>query len=636
LPIIITIKCVYYDELWQFFTFVFLSPENGCQIIDKNQFNLIYLFYNHKNKIKTKTKKNHMIKKIIHSLIVITSLIISHGSLAQQVTGTVVDSATNNPVSGAIVTLHGGSQQVFTAADGSYSINLTGSNLDIVGGAKGYYYQAVNTNSPATGVTIALDPVLLADNASYAIRPPDECGSCHPKQLEDWSNSPMAKAGFNTWVNDIYNGDGTAGGMGGFVYTRDSAFAHSNPNSECASCHQPQGWIESPFSALDANVGSPTPSVQHGVSCDICHKVADIDESKINSPGIFPGAVDYSKPYPNQQVEYGVLGDVTYNISSLMRGSYQPQMRAELCAACHQDAADPNEDHTYSGVISEPTYLEWLASDYADPNSPNFADCVDCHMGVSHNNEVCGVIVTPPRAVESVRDHNIEGSTPAYLENAVDMNLQVSSTETQLNVQVSIHNNQTGHHVPTGVTVRNMVLVVEAYEDGNDPLTDSLVYSGSQVIHDLGGIGDPAQGYYAGLPGKFFAKVNHDVSGNGPTFFTDATGIQFDNRIPANATDTTNYSFALPSHQANIKVRARLIYRKAFRFLVDAKNWTEDGHGNPLADVAAPHFGHLMEMQEASINAGTNIIPSTGLKGIFLLALLLIGLGVFNLKRLKI
>ena len=46
-------------------------------------------------------------------------------------------------------------------------------------------------------------------------------------------------------------------------------------------------------------------------------------------------------------------------------------------------------------------------------------------------------------------------------------------------------------------------------------------------------------------------------------------------------------------------MQARLIYRRAFRFLVDAKGWTEDGHGNPLADVAPPHYGHLMEFDSA-------------------------------------
>jgi hypothetical protein len=575
---------------------------------------------------------------LIKITIALFILLFSTHSLSQSITGTVIDSQTNNLIPGALVTLHGSLEQTI-AADGTFEITLSGSNLILIGAAKGYFYQSTTSNSPATGVVIALDPVPTTDNASYSIRPPTECGSCHPKQYDDWYGSPMAKAGFNTWVNDIYNGDGTAGGQGGFVYTRDSAFAHSNPNSECAACHQPQSWIDNPFTAIDSNVSTPTPSVQHGVSCDVCHKVADVDVSKINSPGIFPGAVTFTRPDQGVQVQYGVLGDVNYNIPQIMRGSYQPQMRAELCATCHQDAADPNEDHSYSGVISEPTYLEWLNSEYANPNSPNFADCVDCHMKASRDNEVCGVIVTPDRPVESIRDHRIEGSTAEYLENAVDMNLQVqvNSDQSSIDVEVVINNNQTGHHVPTGVTVRNMILLVEAWEQGNDPLTDSLVYSGTQTIHELGGIGNPSEGYYAGLPGKFYAKVNHDINGNGPTFFTDATGIQFDNRIPANQSDTTQYSFEIPNHNANISVRARLIYRKAFRFLVDAKNWTQDGHGNPLADVAAPHYGHLMEQQEMQVNAGVSIIPILNFKSIMILILLIIltpGAIVFVRKKL--
>lgn len=552
--------------------------------------------------------------------------------LAQQVSGTLVDSVTNNPIANAVVTLHGGSAQVLTDINGNYNIDISGSGLLLVGGAKGYYYQSITVNSPVTGALIALDPVPVGNNNAYEVRPPQECGSCHPKQHTDWLGSPMAKAGFNTWVNDIYNGDGTAGGQGGFVYTRDSVFATSNPNSECAACHQPKKWIENPFSALDSNVSSPSESVQHGISCDVCHKVADVDESKINFPGIFPGAVVYNRPNPGTQVQYGILGDVDFSIPSLMQASYQPQIRAELCATCHQDAADPNEDHSYSGVISEPTYLEWLASDYANPNSPNFADCVDCHMGASPDNQVCSIISTPDRPVASVRNHRIEGSTPAFLENAVELNMQVNANDSEISVQITVNNNLTGHHVPTGVTVRNMILLVEAWEEGNDPLINPLSHSGSQVIHDLAGIGDPANGYYAGMAGKFYAKVAQDSNGNSPTFFTEATSVQFDNRIPANQSDVTHYSFQLPNYQAEINVRARLIYRRAFRALVDAKNWTEDGHGNPLADVSAPHFGHLMESAEQSLAAGNTVIPFLNEKGLILLLLLLFAIGYIRLK----
>lgn len=122
-----------------------------------------------------------------------------------------------------------------------------------------------------------------------------------------------------------------------------------------------------------------------------------------------------------------------------------------------------------------------------------------------------------------------------------------------------------------------------------------LTHVGAQTVHALGGVGSPLQGYFAGLPGKLYAKVNHNQAGNGPTFFTDATGIQFDTRIPALTSDVTHYRFDVPAGTGEVQVHARLIYRRAWRFLVDAKQWTTNGHGQPLADVQAPDFGHLME-----------------------------------------
>ena len=340
------------------------------------------------------------------------------------------------------------------------------------------------------------------------------------------------------------------------------------------------------------DVGYPSLGTVHGISCESCHKIANVDVSKINFPGIFPGAVEFNLPEGPEynQVMYGLLGDVDFSLPTTMRASYNPQLVAETCAACHQDAADPDENHTYNGVISEPTYLEWAASEYSDPKSPHYANCLDCHMPPSKSTEV-SVLFDLGRPAGTVRDHMILGSTPEFLENAAELIVDTSTAGNQLTVDIDVANLYTGHHLPTGVTVRNMILLVEAWDETTG---DPLVFTGDQVIHDLGGIGDPAQGYYAGLPGVYFGKVNHDINGNGPTFFTDATGITFDNRIPALQTDSSSYSFALPSN-GSVRVQARLIYRRAFRSLVDAKQWTEDGHGNPLADIAAPDFGHLME-----------------------------------------
>lgn len=526
---------------------------------------------------------------------------------ADSVSGFVVQQGTLAPIAGAKVTLQASLTWTFTLPDGSFTLSVpAGSNRVIVGAAKGYFNAGVTVNSPASGVQIVLTPVPQDNNPSYQFVPPSNCGTCHPNQVAQWTDSPMARAGQNTWVHDIYNGTGTAGGMGGFVYTRDSVYGASNPNSECASCHQPESWIPSPFSRLEGpqDPGYPSTPAVHGVSCDICHKVADIDVSKIDFPGIFPGAVTFTRPQGPviHQVQYGLLGDTTVNMPSMMRASYQPQLMAEVCGACHQDRSDPDENHTYTGPISEPTYTEWLESPYSDPQSQYYANCVTCHMPSTGDTRFCE-IQNPPldRDPSLIGSHNIRGTTPEFLENAVTLDMQTQVTGLTLHVDVTLTNNNTGHHVPTGVTTRNMILLVEAWPDGQDPNTNLLTFTGTQTVHSLGGLGDPAQGYYGGRPGKLYAKVNHDAQNNSPTFFTDATGIVFDNRLAALDSDVTSYTFDMPVTNGDVRVRARLLYRRAWRALVDAKQWTEDGHGNPLGDVQPPHYGYLMESAETTL-----------------------------------
>ncbi|MCP5021986.1 MAG: hypothetical protein GY930_09420 [bacterium] len=514
------------------------------------------------------------------------------------VSGTVKDATTLAPIADAIVGVQTTPFRAVSASDGTFEIYLApGNNQIVAGGKKGFFNSSVAANAASFDIEILLTEVPLGTNTGYAFVDSTDCGVCHPNQEAEWNNSAMALAGTNTWVHDIYAGDGTAGGLGGFVYTRDSVFAGTNPDSECASCHQPERWVSAGFSGRmegPTDGTYPSAAVTHGISCDVCHKIADVDRDKINTPGIFPGAVTINLP-DSGQIQYGAYPDSDFHAAGTMEPAYQPQLMAEVCGACHQDKNDPDENHSYNGIISEPTYTEWKESAFGDPNSIHFKTCVDCHMPATGATQAC-INVPYHRDPSAIRSHVIEGTTAAFLDNAVELTLQANDVGGELQVQVDILNSLTGHHVPTGVTIRNMILVVQAWEDGNDPLTDPLVNTSTQVIHGLGGVGNPAQGYYAGLPGKFFAKHNHDATGAGPTFFTDATGILFDTRIPALATDTTNYTFSMPATgTGTVHVRARLIYRRSFRFLTDAKGWTQDGHGNPLEDVAAPYYGHLME-----------------------------------------
>ena len=533
--------------------------------------------------------------------VICTTIAISSLAVAEvTISGIVVDAIKGTPVEGALVTLQATSTRTTTNQKGFYSLTIPGENGSIiVGASKGYFNSPTTFTGTPTGININLEPVPQYDNPAYSLLDPTMCQLCHPDQYDDWQNSPMQKAGINTWVHDIYAGNGSPGGMGGFVYLRDSVWAESNPASECSSCHQPESWIPEPFTALEGpdDVGYPSDHAMHGISCDVCHKVADVDVSKINHPGIYPGAVTFTKPY-DDQVQYGLLGDATYH-NPMMGPSYQPQLVAEVCGTCHQDKNDPHEDGSFDGIISEPTYIEWIESPYGDPNSGMYASCLDCHMLPNDATNACDVLYPPlEREPGTLRSHMILGSTATYLENSAELLMGAEVIDGELHVEVDVFNNGVGHHLPTGVTVRNCILLVEAFDnDGN-----TLDFTGDQVVHALGGVGDPAEGYYADLPGKLFAKMNHGADGTGPTFYTDATGIIFDTRIPAMSIDSTNYSFEMPTGGGEISVKARLIYRRAFRAFVDAKQWTTDGHGNPLEDIEAPHYGHLMELETLTID----------------------------------
>lgn len=516
--------------------------------------------------------------------------LLTPSSAAADLVGVVRDASSGRAIGGAIVRVQASGAPVFTDAEGRYELPVNASGARVAAGAKGYFSMGLDAR-PGAPVDFALEPVPHDPARPVELADPAACVGCHAAQVADWRTSAMAHAGRNTWVEDLYMGTGTRGGAGGFVYTRDSVHAGKNPASECASCHQPESWIAAPFSPLRA-IGDPHPSVERGVSCLTCHLVAHVDESRPNDPGIYPGTVQMNR---GSIVRYGVLGDVDFDAEGRMRASYQPQLPSAVCGACHQDANDPGGSGKFDGPISEPTYLEWLESPYGDPASPRHSTCMECHSEPSHATSASSLQVTAPRPPGQVRTHRFDGTTPGYLERAVSMALETKILDGVLEVSVALTNHGAGHHVPTGVTIRNAILLVEASRAGGP-----LEHLGAERVSELGGVGPPERGYFAGLPGKLYAKVNETAAGDGPTLFTEAARIRSDTRIPALATDRTIYPFRLEGTEP-VRVRARLIYRRAWRHLVDAKGWSEDGHGRPLADLQAPHFGHLMASAEATV-----------------------------------
>ena len=123
------------------------------------------------------------------------------------------------------------------------------------------------------------------------------------------------------------------------------------------------------------------------------------------------------------------------------------------------------------------------------------------------------------------------------------------TTTAQLNgstliVQVQITNDQTGHHVPTDSPLRHLILLVQATAVDGPTLTQS----GGPTLPEWCGLGDPDEGYYAGLPGTGYAKILQEQwTGVSPTgAYWNPTRVLSDNRLAALATSTSaSHSFVL-------------------------------------------------------------------------------------------
>jgi len=398
---------------------------------------------------------------------------------------------------------------------------------------------------------------------------------------------------------------------------------------DCADCHSPSYASKTQADGItpqwDMRAGVLTEddklstTDKQGVHCDFCHKIRKVrdEEEYWTEPGV-NYKVELLRPdpllgsSPDGKVMFGSLDDVIYKG---MQAAHVPQVsKSEICSPCHQDArklslqpVDKN-DHPQGETIerilwSEDTYREWRFSGYSGLESEypvdNYAgkvlQCQDCHMkdpppdpttgeSIADYTEITDpfyMISEEKRAYAAKRDprtfypHRFEGTNQnlspgkrkRYLDWAVD--LTVANTQVKdgiLTFDVNVVNSHTGHTYPSGVTQRNVVLLVEATQSGT-----TLTQKNDQIIDTPGGNFPggyyEGKGDYAGRPGKIFVKHNRMLVDNETLapFFYDILYAQaveelYDTRIKANQTDTTHYEFqAIDTDE--ITITARLIYR---------------------------------------------------------------------------
>ena len=164
---------------------------------------------------------------------------------------------------------------------------------------------------------------------------PAVCGSCHPKQYDEWRTSLHAAAFSPGFAGQLVEGP----------------LAHPSEVRACQSCHAPLAEQQPYDSGLAPNPDlQPTLRAQ-GLVCASCH----VRRHTRFGPPRRPEAPTVPEPVPHAGFE--------------TRIEFQ---ESRFCVPCHQFVDDPG----VNGKPIENTYTEWQ-------NSPQAAEgrtCQSCHM----------------------------------------------------------------------------------------------------------------------------------------------------------------------------------------------------------------------------------------------------------------
>lgn len=497
------------------------------------------------------------------------------------ITGQVIDADSGLPVAGARVRVQTTTgEPVLTDANGQFTLTDTPAGSAVITAVTTYeptrkinYITGSASAEDGDDVLISMQPLPVDDLPSlYEPGSSFNCVACHADQHQEWQQSTHSNAGVNEWVLDLFSGTGTPGGSNGYVF-RD--LHDPDDTGFCATCHTPLADMQDPGNVFLDEVGLI--GGLDGVTCLACHQMADVNENVSALHHLGNAQYRYPDDFATQFWVWGPLDDISF---STMRASYQPRFtESRFCASCHE------YNNPDTGAPGQNTYTEWLASPFA-VEGPEFMACQDCHMPAAESaGPISSLGGQPQRVANQRRSHSFTGSTPTTLSESIDLSLQASQVGDELLVTAAVTNAGAGHHFPTGISIRNALLVIEARVGGSalgQTAGDVIPFYGSAQ----GGIGPDD---LAGRPGKGFARVLEGrINGEGPVvrpvLFIDAEGVSSDTRIPSGATDVSEYRFDLSGLEmdASAEVSARLIYRRAWRDTQVTKGWTTTPTGGPI------------------------------------------------------
>ena len=504
------------------------------------------------------------------------------------------------PVGNARVRIPGSDKYALTDRQGRFMLETAhspGTRLRVTAGKTGLFNNGQVTNRTRLRGDIFLNPIYLNDQPDYRFISPVTCSRCHIKLTRFWDKSKMAHTTSNPKLLDMYYGTDAFKRQGiGPGYKLDNPRSSGN----CITCHAPSAAASNPWSRDPESVLRSSRTEWDGISCDYCHKVRKVVPDSSKPSGMAPILERQSAPGSPSILVFGPYDDV---VVPPMAASFNPIFdKGRFCSTCHSHFKELDGGRTWdhTGVYSDSewkgfglekdnvlpiqtTYQEWKQwQEQLPPDDTNKGKkCQDCHMSwrkemLPHDNYVVdegarnmwGTFRSP----QNIRPHHFDGGTEIQLKTALSMELEGEIGDKMLSVKVHITNTNGGHWVPTGETMRSVMLLLDVFDSNGKPL--KMAKGGR--LPEWAGSGKAGQGNYAGLPGAVFARVLQDDKGNLNVPFWRATRVASDTRIRPKTTKTLEFQFAMEDPDDEPTAEARLLYRPVIKPLADKKGWAVD------------------------------------------------------------
>lgn len=549
---------------------------------------------------------------MLYAFLVFIMLLAASSANAGTVSGRVTDK--NGPLSNVTVQVQGTAITAATDAAGFYSITGLQPSVPVTISAwKEMYYSAMKEKvvPPDATVNINLKRYQLHDMDTYRWIPPEgnhpgSCNKCHNKALMEMSlDDAHLKSAINHRFLTVYYGTDISGnitpsrkykkGMGNWatlpvpaVYDKNMEYygagfvtEQTGTAGNCSGCHLPGASIRNnlmPENLIGADRTKATKqgADAYGIHCDFCHKVADLKydhRTRMPLQGVTGvHAMKILRPSGKKGTEYEQIFFGPYSDPNSTTSTKLPLIsQSQFCAPCHRG-------HFWGKLVYN-SYGEWLESPYGKEGSPQFKTCQQCHMPSPVMWKGTVMTNTTPgkggleRSPAAFRSHRMTIDRE-ILKNALTMTARARRESGRLVVDVEVHNDRTGHHVPSDSPLRHLILHVEAQNSSGSILKQ---VSGP-VLPGWTGVSGKVKAVkaYSGRPGKTYAKLLKERWTNEfPTVsYWNDFDIVSDNRLAAFARDASRYEFESPA-QGTMTVTVSLHYRRAYYQMMEWKKWDD-------------------------------------------------------------